>query len=116
MRLLVCGGRNYADRDFLNRFLDAVKFIHGPITVLINGGARGADALAARWAAGQHINVKMYDAHWAELGRRAGVIRNIEMLREGKPDIVVCFPGGKGTAYMREIAMRANVFVVDHEI
>ena len=113
MRLLVCGGRNYADWEFLYRFLDAVKFVHGPIAVLINGGARGADELAAGWAEGQHIKVETYTAQWSKYGNRAGVIRNIEMLREGKPRMVVCFPGGKGTAHMKEIAMGANVFVVE---
>ena len=41
MRVLVCGGRDYEDRETLERVLDTI-----PITTLIVGDARGADSLA----------------------------------------------------------------------
>ena len=122
MRLLVCGGRNYADWDFLHTFLDRLEVlggircgnaVYGPVHVLINGGAKGADTLAVRWAEERGIKVETYTAQWSKYGDRAGPIRNIEMIRDGKPSMVVCFPGGNGTAHMKEIAMRANVFVLD---
>lgn len=34
------------------------------------------------------------------------------MLQEGKPDLVVAFPGGRGTAHMTRIAQEAGVPVV----
>jgi hypothetical protein len=34
---------------------------------------------------------------WDELGKKAGPLRNQRMLDEGKPDLVVAFPGGGGT-------------------
>ena len=39
----------------------------------------------------------------------AGPKRNQQMLDEAKPDMVVAFPGGKGTAHMRQIAKAAGV-------
>ena len=50
-------------------------------------------------------------ARWAELGRRAGPIRNQEMLDLWVPDGVVAFPGGAGTADMVARARAACVTV-----
>ena len=38
------------------------------------------------------------------------------MLREGKPDFVVAFPGGRGTANMKEQALKAGVEVIEVDI
>ena len=46
-RVLVCGGRDFRARDFAFACLDAHA---GQASVLIHGGARGADALAHEWA------------------------------------------------------------------
>ena len=43
MKVLVCGGRDYADRDHLNNTLDYLHQQHN-FTLLIQGAARGADA------------------------------------------------------------------------
>lgn len=45
-RVLVCGGRDYDDRDSLVTVLDAAHYAN-PIECLIHGAARGADTLAA---------------------------------------------------------------------
>jgi hypothetical protein len=48
MRLLVCGGRDYADEPFLFRVLDAIHRKHG-IEALCEGEMTGADMLSAKW-------------------------------------------------------------------
>lgn len=48
-RVLVCGGRDYADAKSLGMVLDAAHSAN-PIVCLIHGAARGADTLAADWA------------------------------------------------------------------
>lgn len=95
MRVLVCGGRNYADRDFLTRYMDNLHE-RVCITHVINGGARGADMLARNWAIIRDVDALTYPADWKEHGRAAGPIRNQKMLEEGKPDLVLAFPGGRG--------------------
>ncbi len=113
MRLLVCGGRRYGNNRFLHKFLDAINIVHGPVDVLINGGAKGADTLAQEWAEHNKIHVETYMAEWDKYGRSAGYIRNGEILKIGKPDMVVCFPGGKGTAHMRDLAKKADISVIE---
>src|ERR1700676_3700007 len=109
-RVLVCGGWDYADRAAGYASLDSLHAEHG-FTVLIAGGARGADTLAAEWARDRGITADVYMAEWERLGRKAGPIRNQRMLTEGKPNLVVAFPGGHGTANMVAQARAAGLRV-----
>lgn len=52
-------------------------------------------------------------ADWEDLGRKAGPIRNQRMLDDGRPELVVAFPGGPGTAHMCRIAREAGVEVIE---
>jgi predicted Rossmann-fold nucleotide-binding protein len=110
-RVLVCGGRDYNDHDALYAALDRLHAEHN-FTVVIAGGARGADTLAAQWAEHRGIPVEVYMADWQKLGRKAGPIRNQRMLDEGAPDLVVAFAGGTGTAGMMALARNAGVPVI----
>ena len=73
----------------------------------------GADTLGAEWAKAQGIPCEVYMADWEGLGRKAGPIRNQRMLDEGKPDLVVAFPGGRGTADMVRRARSAGLDVLE---
>lgn len=108
MNVLVCGGRDYADARALAEALDALHR-ETSITRLIHGAARGADALAAAWARSRGIPALAFPADWRRDGRAAGFVRNARMLREGRPDLVVAFPGGKGTAHMVKLARDAGI-------
>ena len=111
MRVLVCGGRNFADRALLNKVLDEAHMA-GPITTLIHGVAKGADTLAAEWADLRHVPVEGHRADWKRYGKDAGPIRNARMLEQGKPRMVIAFPGGNGTADMVRQARKAGVPVM----
>ena len=109
MRLLVCGGRGFADEPGFNRLMGTL--IERP-SVVIHGGARGADRMAGRWALNHGIPAEVYEADWDRDGKAAGPIRNARMLAEGKPDLVLALPGGRGTADMVAKAEAAGVPVV----
>lgn len=111
IRLLVCGGRDFSDRRTVYAELDRIHAERG-VAVLIAGGARGADNLAADWAGMRSIPKLIYNANWDRNGRAAGPLRNEHMLKDGKPDLVIAFPGGKGTADMMRRAKAAGVEVV----
>ena len=114
VRVLVCGGRNYKNFYLVDEVLSSLHSSNG-IQCIIQGGAKGADFLAAVWAEAEDIYCKEYMAQWKELGPSAGSIRNQQMLDEGKPDLVVAFPGGKGTADMVRRAENAGVKVIKVE-
>lgn len=109
-RVLVCGGRNYADRARVYKVLDELR-----PSVVIHGAARGADTLAANWAYTRGVEQLPFPADWEAHGRGAGPRRNAKMLAEGKPDLVVAFPGGNGTADMVARSRRAGVQVREEE-
>jgi hypothetical protein len=111
VRVLVCGGRAFDGAGDLSRYMDAMHAF-SPITELIHGGATGADSLAGSWARHREIAVRVFPADWRKHGRAAGPRRNKQMLIEGKPDVVVAFPGGKGTDNMIAQAGLAGVRVV----
>lgn len=111
MIVLVTGGRAYQGKQRLFAVLDALHRERG-ITLLIQGGATGADALANHWALSRGIRSITYKADWAKHGKGAGHIRNRQMLEKEKPELVVAFPGGAGTANMCELARRAGVELI----
>jgi hypothetical protein len=113
MRVLVCGGRFYTDRRTVFRTLDQMHADGAQISCIIEGEAKGADLLGAAWASSRGVALAPFPADWDRYGLGAGPIRNKQMLIEGKPDIVVCFPGGSGTADMKKQALKAGVKVIE---
>lgn len=113
-RILVCGGRHFNDRSMMSIAL--AEFKPRPITeasehIFILGGASGADKLAEEWADVFGIRKRVFPANWAQNGKAAGPIRNQRMLDEGRPELVIAFPGGNGTADMVRRARSAGILV-----
>lgn len=73
------------------------------------------DRLAHDWALAVKVKGATYCANWTRDGKAAGPIRNQRMIDEGKPDLVVAFPGGRGTADMVRRAKAAGVKVMEVE-
>lgn len=111
MRVLVFGGRDFDDETRLRTWLDALNAANG-FTVLIQGGAKGADRLAAEWARSRGLSVITVLAHWRRLGVGAGPERNQRMLDQYQPEFAVAFPGGRGTADMMRRCRVAGLSVI----
>lgn len=124
-KVLVCGGRSYgwkvendlkvpdeqAQRKLysvLDKVLRATREEEKNLTI-IHGAAAGADSLSDRWARERQVEIEAYPADWKKYGRSAGFIRNSQMLKEGKPDLVLAFPGGSGTKMMASLAEKSFV-------
>lgn len=117
MRVLVCGDREFDDWELLSEVLEPYFF--EPNSHFITGKAPGADFLVRVYLKYMLLYPKNiskylteYPADWKKYGNSAGPIRNQQMLDEGKPDLVVAFPGGKGTANMVKLAEEAGVKVI----
>ena len=98
-RILVCGGREYANQKLVDQTLDDLQ-----PTQIIHGAARGADSLAGSYARRRRIPCIPFPAHWTRQNGTtdygAGIERNKRMLNSAKPDLVLAFPGGDGTRHM----------------
>lgn len=115
MRVLVCGGRDYTDTDHVHNTLCEIDARRGPISHVIHGAATGADNEGMLWAqlmadSGRTCVHAPFAAEWRRYGKMAGPMRNERMLVEGKPDLVVAFPGGRGTA---DCVRRARDFGIE---
>jgi len=110
MKWLVCGGRDFEGVEYLNESLSSYEWTYGTPDLIIVGGCRGADELAAEWAENNGVHVAEVRALWDKYGKRAGWMRNKAMLDLG-PDVVIAFPGGKGTEMMVSLARQAGVKV-----
>jgi hypothetical protein len=89
MRVLVCGDRKWVHNEIIRSGIQ--EHCGWFDTTIIEGGASGADAIAAHLAQSyscQHLQIK---AEWEKYGRAAGPLRNKRMLDEGKPDLVLAF-------------------------
>jgi hypothetical protein len=112
MRVLVCGGRDFLNRTAVWKELNGLHAKHGRLTV-IQGGARGVDQMAREWCYDvRSVHMINEPADWLKHGPAAGPIRNQLMLDEHKPDMVLAFPGGRGTADMVRRAEKAGVPVL----
>lgn len=117
MKVLVTGGRNYRDHKKIYNVLDKIDYKYH-IEQIISGGARGADTLAQQWAIMRHIPYELYeipDWCWKTLGKKIGPMRNQAMIDQGSPDLVIAFPGGRGTADMIRRSLQAKIRVKEIE-
>jgi hypothetical protein len=111
-RYLICGGRDFLDYGMMDRALRNL-ILHPEDAIVIHGAARGADTLAHRWAQCYGAQAIACPADWNAHPRAAGPIRNSSMLADHKPDVVIAFPGGRGTADMVRKARAAGVIVIE---
>lgn len=115
MKVLVCGGRDFTDTEFVYKTLDGIsKSFRTGIDVIIEGDAKGVDRMAGYWARKHKIDNWKFPADWDKHGRAAGPIRNQEMLDKTAPDLVVAISGGKGTKDMVSRALKAKVRVIEY--
>ena len=118
MRCLVCGGRDFDDRTLIYNTLYDLSELKDendnwlPSDIeIISGAAPGADSIALDWAVVNWCQFYEFPADWAKYGKAAGPIRNQQMIDEGKPDLVIAFRGGRGTADMIRRARKAGIEV-----
>lgn len=102
-RLLVCGGRDFSNSALVYRVLEELHSAHR-FTLVIHGGERGVDSLTDAWAMNKRLPIEAYRPDWPLHGKLADAKRQVEMLRSGRPTMLVAFPGGKGTKNLVQLA------------
>ena len=114
IRVVVTGGRDYRDLD---RAWSELAWLHDRFVVgrLCEGGCpTGADKHARAWRSLEGIAGKSYPADWSQ-GPSGGPIRNGVMLAAEVPDLVLAFPGDRGTkdCIRQAVGLGRLVWVVD---
>ena len=111
-RILVTGSRDWND---IIPMMDALypEFQADPLATLIHGGARGADTMAgniwAVWGGKQEV----HPANWAEHGKKAGFLRNREMVDLGADKCLAFIKNeSKGATMCADLAEKAGIETV----
>jgi hypothetical protein len=101
----VVGGRDFTDYERMARILNPIKY---KIQYLVSGGAKGADQLAELYAKVYKVRIKIFEADWDTYGKKAGFLRNQDIVKEA--DVVIAFWNGisKGTRHTIELAKKNN--------
>lgn len=105
MIVLVCGGRAWADWE---RFKQAAQMLPVRPTLIIEGGAKGADRMGRTYAVINGIHYATVPALWDTYGNRAGPLRNSATVLL-RPEYCLAMPGGSGTADMKQKASAAGI-------
>ncbi|MGC2468017.1 MAG: DUF2493 domain-containing protein [Candidatus Acidiferrum sp.] len=108
MRTIIAGSRTANSYDELLRAIGAISWKPSEI---ISGAARGADALGEQWARENGVPLRRMPADWDRHGKRAGYLRNAEMLQHADALLALWDGQSKGTAHMIEIARRKGLLV-----
>jgi len=112
-KLIIAGGRSYADRDTMVREVNKVwaEALPNRALIVISGMARGADSMAHSIAVSSGVAVQKFPADWDKFGKSAGYRRNVQMAEIA--DGLLAFWDGKsrGTKHMIDIATERGLFV-----
>lgn len=104
MKIAVIGGRDFNNDTLLNNTMDTYK---SKISVLVSGGARGADSMGENWAKRNNIPTDIYIPNWNKFGKSAGFIRNKDIINNC--DIVIAFWDGKSKGTANSIAIAKDL-------
>lgn len=107
MKVAIIGSRTFTDYDRLEKICNSLD-----ITEVISGGAIGADYLGKYYANEYNIKYTEFPADWDKHGKKAGYLRNIDIVNAA--DIVLAFWDGKskGTKHSIDLARKQNKLCV----
>jgi hypothetical protein len=103
MKLAVVGSRTWNDMRSIFRVLDELN-----PSEIVTGGAEGADRIAEEWSTVFFVPVKVFRPDWKKYGKKAGALRNQQIV--DYCDKLVAFWDGesKGTKISIAIAKKAG--------
>jgi hypothetical protein len=81
MKVAIVGSRSINDQMFVEYLFRCFTYIFGKPTKIISGGARGVDSFAGEYAGKSKIELQIFRPNWAKYGRKAGFIRNEDIIK-----------------------------------
>jgi len=105
MRIAIIGSRTFNDYPLLTQTLAPYQ---SKVTLIVSGGAKGADSLGEYWAKQNNIKTLIFMPDWEKHGKKAGFIRNEDIIKNS--DGVIAFWDGisKGTAHSISLCEKYN--------
>lgn len=108
MRLGIIGSRTFNDEAKLIHILDNI-YNDVEITLVVSGHAAGADIMGERWAIANNIKTLIFIPDWNKYGKRAGFVRNEDIIRNCDEVIAFWDCVSRGTLSSIKLAKQYNV-------
>jgi len=109
MKVAVIGSRTFSDYKLVKETLSTIN-----ITLLVSGGAIGADSLGEQYAKLNGIPAKIFYPDWKKYGKKAGFIRNSDIINES--EMVIAFWDGKSKGTLDSIKkaeeLNKNILII----
>ena len=116
MKVIIAGGRDISDYKAVEEACAACGW---PITEVVSGTARGVDRLGEQWAEAHNVPVKRMSADWDRFGKRAGYLRNQDMVNYADALVLVWTGYSRGSAHTLAIAhamARSRPFLIYEKV
>ena len=97
--MAIVGSRNWSDFEMIKAYVDSLN----DTDTVVTGGARGVDQTAEIYARARGLPVLVFQADWDKLGKRAGMIRNRDIV--AKSDRLVAFWDGISTGTQHSVSL-----------
>ena len=114
--MLVCGSRTITDMYYVFNCLDeAIRVLtrlNYKITTIIEGQAAGVDSLAGLYAKSHQLKLMDdFEPEWKKYGKKAGFVRNKEMVDLCDMGMAIWDGKSKGTAHTISLLRKQNKLV-----
>jgi hypothetical protein len=119
MNIAIVGSREFNDYEYLSQqvvnLIIKNNYDKTPIKI-VSGGARGTDKLAEKFAEAHNLDKLVFLAQWSTLGKKAGYMRNKEIVENADALIAFWKDQSAGTKHSIDLAHRkgipTHVFIV----
>ena len=108
MRVIVAGSRSISSYSVVESAIERSGFAR-EITEVVSGGAKGADVFGERWAQLHGVPVHRFPAEWQTFGRRAGFVRNAQMIEYADALVLIWDGLSRGAAHTLLLAEKAGL-------
>lgn len=110
MKVAIVGSRDFKNKDLLDEKMQTI-IKENKISLIISGGAKGADTLGVQWANKNKIETKVFNPDFKK-HKRAYHFRNRQIVLER--DLIIAFWNGysTGTKYTINYAKTLNKNII----
>lgn len=111
MKIAIVGSRDYPQPSAVSRYVGRLHMECPDVwgeggLVIVSGGARGVDSWAADEARIRDIPVEEYPAEWVRYGKRAGFLRNEDIVKAANKVVAFWDGESRGTKHTIDLALR----------
>lgn len=112
MKVIIAGSRTITWNDFIHMWSYIPPDVVKKVTEVVSGAAKGPDKHGEIVARHNKIKLTQFPAQWGIHGKKAGIIRNMEMGDYADAAFLFWDGESRGTKHMEEYMLKLNKPVI----